>query len=165
MAVSYSRIEREKQIGKLWAKILEKYGSYLDIARGLLVVTCAPVFLIYFFVSYVIQSIRNFDCCFYAAPPTDTTSLRYVGGAGLVTVEARRLIREFNSWHKAKVFTYAIYWGIGFMTFNVIVAQFTVLFLSWLIERTSEMSLLAVTVILVFVGLCMFLCPPVPGEY
>jgi len=36
-----------------------------------------------------------------------------------------------KSWDRAKVYTFAIYWGIGFMIFNVLVSKLTVVFLSW----------------------------------
>jgi len=49
------------------------------------------------------------------------------------------------------------------MIVSVIMSEFTVLFLSWLIETTSNMNLIAVTGILVGIGMCMFLLPPVPG--
>merc|ERR1712038_2161111 len=94
---------------------------------------------------------------------TATESLRDVVGEGFVTVEARRLIKEIKSWDLVDVFTYAIYWGVGFMTFAVIAAKFTTLFLSWLIEQTKDMSIPLVTGILIGVGVVMFLLPPVPG--
>lgn len=49
------------------------------------------------------------------------------------------------------------------MVMSVIVSQFTLLFLSWLIEKTEAMSLGAVTGLLVAIGMTMFLLPPVPG--
>jgi len=82
---------------------------------------------------------------------------------GWVTEKTVKQIKEFWSWDIAKVFTYAVYWGIAFITMNVVVSKFTILFLSWLIEKTSSMSLVAVTGILTGVGMIMFLLPPVPG--
>lgn len=163
LAISFKRIEREEQLQRIKEQLVAKYGDHFDIFRGLLVVTCTPVFLLYFAVSFVIQQIRNLTFCTYARPPPNTTSLRDVVAGGWCTIEARRLIREFRSWNRTKVLTYAVYWGLAFMIMNVIVAQFTLVFLSWLIEQTSEMRLLSVTLILVGIGMTMFLLPPVPG--
>lgn len=85
------------------------------------------------------------------------------GDKGWVTERTAKQINEFRSWDRAKIFTYAVYWGVGFMIMNVVVSKFTILFLSWLIEKTSSMSLTAVTGILTGVGMIMFLLPPVPG--
>ena len=163
LAISFKRLEREEQLQKMREQLVEKYGNHFDIFRGLLVVTCAPVFLFYFVISFIIQRIRSIQFCCYTKPPVNTASLRDVAAGGWFTVEARRLIREFQSWNRAKVLTMAVYWGLAFMILNVIVAQFTLVFLSWLIEKTSEMPLLLVTLLLVGIGMTMFLLPPVPG--
>mmetsp|Transcript_16023 Transcript_16023/g.30228 ORF Transcript_16023/g.30228 Transcript_16023/m.30228 type:complete len:866 (-) Transcript_16023:328-2925(-) len=163
LAISYERIERKEHLKKIGDQLVEKYGNHFNVFRGLLIVTCTPVFLLYFFVSFVIQRIRDLPFCPYTKPPVTTMSLRHVGGSGWLTIEARRLLREFQTWDRTKVFTYAIYWGLAFMVLSVIVSQFTLVFLSWLIEKTSVMSLGAVTGILVAIGLTMFLLPPVPG--
>jgi len=163
LAISYEHVERREQLKRIGDQMIEKYGNHFDIFRGLLIVTCTPVFLVYFFISFVIQRIRNIPFFVYSKPPDTTQSLRNVGGTGWFTIEARRLIREFQSWNRTKVFTCAVYWGLAFMVLSVIVSQFTLLFLSWLIEKTSEMPLAAVTGILIGIGMIMFLLPPVPG--
>jgi len=163
LAISFERMEREEQMQRVREQLVEKYGNHFDIFRGLLVVTCAPVFLIYFSVSFVIQMIRSIKFCCYTKPPVNTPSLRNVAVGGWITIEARRLIREFQSWNRTKVLTYAVYWGLAFLILNVIVAQFTLVFLSWLIEKTSAMPLPTVTALLVAIGMTMFLLPPVPG--
>jgi len=68
-----------------------------------------------------------------------------------------------KSWDRAKVFTCAVYWGIAFMILQVLVANLTVVFLSWMIQQTADLGLAAVTGIMCAVGVCMFLLPPVPG--
>jgi len=162
LAISFNKIERVEQMQRVEEALVEKYGNHFDIFRGLLVVTTAPVFLFYFFISFLIQRIRNLNCC-YNKPPPSTASLREIPVRGLLTAEARRLIREFLSWNRTKVLTYAVYWGLVFMVMGVIVAEFTVVFLSWLIEITSTMPIGLVTAVLVGIGMIMFLLPPVPG--
>jgi len=163
LVAGFDQFEREEQAILIWANIVEKYASVLDPVRGLLIVTCTPIAACYILVSVFKQLIRNCKCCAGNSPPTNTESLRNVTGGACLTVEARRLVRLVASWDTAKVFTYAIYWGIGFMIMMVIVSEFTIVFLSWLIEETLEMSIAAVTGILAAVGLIMFLLPPVPG--
>jgi len=161
LVAGYDTYEREEQLSLIWSSIIEKYGSLLDIARGLLIVTCTPIALCYILVSIIKQFFRSINV--WSQKPADTDSLRGVAGAGLVTVEARRLVEIVGSWNRAKVFTFAIYWGIAFMIMSVIVAEFTIVFLSWLIEYSSSMHLVIVTGLLAGIGLIMFLLPPVPG--
>ena len=144
LVTSYDTYEREEQALLIWNNIKEKYGSVLDPARGLLIVTCTPLVLCYILVSTVNQFCRNINV-WYQRPPNDTESLRNVAGVSLIIMEARRLVQILGSWDRAKVFTYAIYWGIAIMIMSVIVAKFTIVFLSWLIEYTSGMDLAVVT--------------------
>ena len=49
------------------------------------------------------------------------------------------------------------------MIMSVIVAELCLASCLWLIKKTSEMNIAAVTAMLVGVGMTMFLLPPVPG--
>lgn len=161
--IAFNSEEKKERMEKISEHIMEKYGGLMNVFRGLLIVTCTPIFVIYLFVTIIIQRIRSFASRCYSTPPSNTESLRNISGAGLLTIEGRRIIRMFQSWNTTKVFTIAIYWGMAFMILNVIVAQYTILFLSWLIDVTSEMNIALVTVILVSVGMTMFLLPPISG--
>jgi len=161
LAISYKRIEREEKIRDLWKILLEKYGTYLDVIRGLLIVTCAPVAVLYIFVSGLKQRIRSmkFKC---ATPPEFSTRTLTTNRITWLTVEGRTLLKEFYSWDRANVYSLAVYWGVAFITL-IFVSRFTILFLSWLINETMDMSLGVVTCIMVGAGVLMFLLPPVPG--
>ncbi len=164
IAASFSSIEREEQTKQFVDKILRDYEKYLDVAKGLLVATCLPVTIVYFSVSILVQAIRKVRRkCFEKNENDDNDSDGGIPGGQILTSEARSLIKEIRSWNLAIVYTYATYWGAGFITFTVLAAKFTTLFLSWLIERTSDMNILTVTGILIGVGVIMFLLPPVPG--
>jgi len=163
LAIAYNSKERKDRFDAVKKHLLEKYGSLLDVFRGLLVVTCTPVIIFYILVSFVKQRVRRISLLVCSKTPSTTQNLTDVTSNGWFTVEAQRLIRHFQSWDKTKVIVYAIYWGLAFMILNVIVFQYTLVFLSWLIQTTSDMSLGMVTLILVLVGLTMFLLPPVPG--
>lgn len=160
---SFSHAERGERVTQVWMGLMESYAKYLNVAKGLLVVTTSPVFIVYLAVSFLNQSVRNINLPCSKKEATNTESLRNVVGHGFFTVEARRLIREVKSWDLVTVLTYANYWGIGFMTFSVLAAKFVTLFLSWLIAETKDMSIPVITGILLGVGVIMFLLPPVPG--
>jgi hypothetical protein len=157
VAMTRTRSESKAQATEFWARIRENYGPYLDIARGLFLVVCAPILVIYVVLSFFNQLVRKLRLPCAKALKTPEAQNDYL------TKRTRKHITAIQSWDRSNVLTWAIYWGIAFMIMFVIVAQFTVLFLSWLIEQTSSMSLAAVTAILVGVGMLMFLLPPVPG--
>mmetsp|Transcript_20778 Transcript_20778/g.60442 ORF Transcript_20778/g.60442 Transcript_20778/m.60442 type:complete len:916 (-) Transcript_20778:1865-4612(-) len=177
LSASFSRPDQKEQATAVWARVKEKYGAYLDWARGLAVVVTLPLALVYIVLSFLNQCVRRtgiFMCSKAAESGTldgtenDRGERSSVNSAKIdwtdwITERTRQQVYVFRSWDRSKIYTYAIYWGAAFMMLSVIVAQVTVLFLSWLIEQTSKMSLGAVTGILVGVGMLMFLLPPVPG--
>lgn len=162
LASSYSQMERIEQVRSLWQKLLTKYEKYLDAAKGLAVITCTPVAVLYIAVSFLVRGIRTIRLpCSRKDGQNESQSDLFI--SDYVTAEANELIKEFVSWDLATVLTYAIYWGAGFITLSVIASKFTTLFLSWLITYTASMDLMSVTGILFGVGVVMFLLPPVPG--
>jgi len=166
LASSYSQMERIEQVRALWNKLLTNYAKYLNIAKGLLVVTCAPVAAIYLAMSFLVQAIRKIKLpCSNGTKPKDdkNESMGNLPMSNYITDEASQLVAEVMSWDMVAVFTYAVYWGLGFITMSVIAAKFTIVFLSWLIEATQDLDLLPVVGILIGVGVVMFLLPPVPG--
>lgn len=64
-----------------------------------------------------------------AQPALDKESA--VENAGIVTVRANKQLIRMRSWSRANVITYAVYWGVAFMTMQVLVANLTVVFFSW----------------------------------
>ena len=161
LITSFKAVQREEQVMQLWKKLIDNYGNYLDVAKGLLVATCLPIAIVYLSVSFLVQLIRGMK--FKCSRVTEDDEDNSIVGATLVTAEARALMKQFKSWNLGTVYTYAIYWGAGFISFTVLAAKFTILFLSWLIESTKGMDIISVTMILLGVGVIMFLLPPVPG--
>jgi hypothetical protein len=122
--------EEQKQTRKaVSARIHEKYGDGVDIARGLFVVTCFPIVVLYFSLSALNQMVRKIGINPCAQPKAGKDSLEE--NAGFVTVRAKKQLTRMRSWNRSKVLTYAIYWGIAFMTMQVLVANLTVVFFSW----------------------------------
>ncbi|KAL7433449.1 hypothetical protein ACHAXM_003585, partial [Skeletonema potamos] len=155
IVVSVDREERMENAAAVFKRLQDKYGENLDIARGLFIVTCAPIILIYFCFSITNQLIRKTKIFPFSEPVGDSDDI--------FTTRTRTQINQLKSWDRARVYTFAVYWGIFFMVMQVLVAKLTVVFLSWLIEQTANFGLGIVTAILVGVGVVMFLLPPVPG--
>ena len=157
VAMTRSWEEGKEQATTILENIKEKYSGWLDVLRALFLITCAPILVIYLVLSFLNQCVRK--CGFPFSKKLKTNQARH----DFITKRARKQLTVIQSWDRTKVLSWAIYWGVLFQLMFVIVAQFTVLFLSWLIEKTSSMNLGAVTVILCGVGMIMFLLPPVPG--
>ena len=118
--------ERDKGMEDSMAKITDKIGNYFDIFRGLFVWTCSPIIVGYFFLSAINQLVRRLRLNPCAQPASDSGS-----NAGILTVTAARQLKEMKSWNRSNVLTITVYLGIGYMLMNVLVAQLTVVFLSW----------------------------------
>lgn len=158
VASSVSYNEGKTQAQGFWEKIKEKYGeNTMNVLRGLGIVTLTPAFWIFLALSMLNQCVRRCGLPCSRKMKTDEEK------RDIFTKRARRAIETYETWDRSTVFTYAVYWGAAFMILQVMVAQFTVLFLSWLIEKTAPLGLGVVTGIMCGVGLIMFLLPPVPG--
>jgi len=122
LVASYTKDELHEQEKELWHNFVERYASYLDILRGFSVVLLLPVGFIYLFLSFLNQSIRKLSCPF--SKPIGTHR-------GLLTKKTSAQLNAVKTWNTSKVITYAIYWGVGYMIYQVIAAQFLTLFLGW----------------------------------
>jgi hypothetical protein len=138
-------------------KMKAKYGGMADVLRGLLIVTCAPLILGFFALSFINQLIRKLPCIPITKRLDDSD--RHL----MLTKIGSAMYTNMTTWKWTDVLVYALYWGIFFFTCNVIISQFTILFLSWLIVYIAEFSLMTVSAIFFVVGFIMFMLPPVPG--
>ena len=159
MTASFSKEHQKNSTKAVIDRLREKYSSSLDYLRGAFVVTCLPFIVVYFFLSMVNQFFRKASFS-PVAQPTKEEDSEY---ASLLTVKGKKQMDRMMSWDRVRVITIAIYWGIFYMGMQVVVAQLTVVFLSWLIDVTADFGLVAVSGILCGVGVAMFLLPPVPG--
>lgn len=106
--IAFNSTEKKEKMDAILKETMEKYEAWMDAFRGLLVVTCTPVFLFYLVISFVIQRIRSITFGLYSTPGTNTMSLRHVLGEGWFTVEGRRIIRMIQSWNISKVIINAL---------------------------------------------------------
>eukprot|EP00584_Thalassiosira_punctigera_P000831 CAMPEP_0172533624 /NCGR_PEP_ID=MMETSP1067-20121228/6258_1 /TAXON_ID=265564 ORGANISM="Thalassiosira punctigera, Strain Tpunct2005C2" /NCGR_SAMPLE_ID=MMETSP1067 /ASSEMBLY_ACC=CAM_ASM_000444 /LENGTH=844 /DNA_ID=CAMNT_0013318287 /DNA_START=162 /DNA_END=2696 /DNA_ORIENTATION=- len=162
LSTIFSREELHQNKEAVYSRIQDRYGdNNLEVARGLFIATCSPILVGYFFLSAINQLIRRIGINPCAQPTYEKNDPDK--NSGIVTMRAKQQLTSMRSWDRAKVLTYAIYWGIAYMILNVLVANLTVVFLSWMIEKTAGFGLIAVTAIMCGVGVMMFLLPPVPG--
>jgi len=159
MSASFSKDHRKNSTKAVIDRLREKYSSSLDYLRGAFVVTCLPFIGAYFFLSMINQYFRKSGINPIAQPSKENAG----DSTSLLTVKAEKQLNRMKSWDRVRVITIAIYWGLFYMGMQVVVAQLTVVFLSWLIDATADFGLLAVSGILCGVGVTMFLLPPVPG--
>uniref|UniRef100_A0A7S1BTQ1 Uncharacterized protein n=1 Tax=Corethron hystrix TaxID=216773 RepID=A0A7S1BTQ1_9STRA len=147
----------------MWKKIENKYGQYLDYARSLFIITYLPIFCLYLVLSFVNQRIRCLQWAFRRSCYCITDSKHSEWNGWFTETTSGHVKAILKNWHLSKLCTWAINWGIVFMTVAVLVTQFTTLFLSWLIEKTEVMNNWKVTLIFSLAAIVMFLLPPVPG--
>lgn len=159
MSASFSKDHRKNSTKAVIDRLREKYSSSLDYLRGAFVVTCLPFIAVYFLLSMINQYFRKSGINPIAQPSKENAG----DSTSILTVKAEKQLNRMKSWDRVRVITIAIYWGIFYMGMQVVVAQLTVVFLSWLIDATADFGLLAVSGILCGVGVVMFLLPPVPG--
>jgi len=159
MTASFSKEHQENSTKAVIDRLREKYSNSLDYLRGAFIVTCLPFIAVYFLLSMVNQFFRKTGFNPIAQPSKEDDS----DHASLLTVKGKKQMNRMKSWDSVRVITIAIYWGIFYMGMQVVVAQLTVVFLSWLIDATADFGLVAVSGILCGVGVAMFLLPPVPG--
>jgi hypothetical protein len=126
LMVSFSKEERAQNTAAIFDRLREKYDKHLDIIRGLFIWLCAPIIAVYLVFSLLNQFIRRAEIfpCSQPARGED-------GQIDIYTFRTRAQINIIKSWNRAKVYTYAIYWGIAYMALEVVIAKLTVVFLSW----------------------------------
>lgn len=160
LGASQSSDDIESEFEKIWESITEQFGAWFDILRGFVIVTTLPIAIFYAGLSVVNQCIRKIGIfpCSKKIAPSDSDRVR-----GWLTDITRKQYNVVKSWDRVKVITYAVYWGLLYMTMNVIATKFATLFLGWVISTVKELPLVAVIFIMLAVGHAMFLVPVIPG--
>mmetsp|Transcript_86601 Transcript_86601/g.244913 ORF Transcript_86601/g.244913 Transcript_86601/m.244913 type:complete len:587 (+) Transcript_86601:1242-3002(+) len=145
------------------------FRPYATGLQGLFLVTCGPVILLYLFLSFVNQLVRQaLNCCTYSCAKrlNDQTRKRW-----LTDIVANQWDYAMT-WKWDGVLCWALFWGQAFMIMNVIVSKYVTVFLSWLnsecgiLKATQDdeiVGFILVSLVIVGVGMFLFLLPPVPG--
>jgi len=148
-----NRIYRQIQENKLTTKVIGY--SQTELAKALLFCVTAPLIPFGLAISALSSAARKIGISLYKKPKEDPQD-------GILTMETQAIL---NWWfaHPTKVLLYSAYLSIFYWTFTIGVGKGAVLFLAWLVDALAGFSRAAVILLFVFIGVCMFLLPPVPG--
>ena len=113
ISASYSHDELKHNRKAVLARIHAKYGDSLDVVRGLFTVTCSPIVAAYFILSALNQSVRKLGINPCKPSCEMDASDRH---SGVLTVRAKKQLIQMRSWDRTKVFTYAIYWYVVYLS-------------------------------------------------
>lgn len=136
----------------------KKYGWAIDGLRSMIVVTASPVVLMYCCASVVNQCIRRIGL-----PCSKRLDPEKGDGKLWLTRVTTDQIADFKRWDHSKIYKNAVIIGLVYITMQVLAAKWTILFLAWMKQECAQMNFIAVTLIIVGVGLTLFLLPPIPG--
>ncbi len=150
-----NRLIEHAKTSQIFDEVAVKYPWGINVLKGLFVVTSAPLLGVMLFVSCVNQLVRR--CGFSFTKPLGEDRAYWVTDA------VHKLLAKMSAWAWTTVLLYAIYWGMAYISIQVVISRFTTLLLSWLISTCAEMDIFIVTGIIWAVGLFLFLLPPVPG--
>jgi len=120
-----------------------------DWCRALFILVFGPALPCFFILNAMNQSVRRMR-------GITTSAARYTEGT-------QKVVSHLENWNWVSILSKVCLWGELFFTLQVGVSKLTYVFLSWLNEMLMEISLIAVIAIFTFMGLLMFLLPPVPG--
>jgi len=137
----------------------KKFGGAIDFIRAMIVVTSSPVVGMYCCCSFVNQVIRRTGL-FPCSKKLDKAKGEHKLWLTQTTTDQ---IADFKRWDHAKIYSWAVVIGLVYIVMQVLAAKWTVLFLSWMRLECESMSFIMVSIIIVVVGMCLFLLPPIPG--
>lgn len=134
LSASFSRDQVKYNREEILDRFRKKYGDNLDYVRGLFIVTMSPFVIMYMALSMINQLVRRVGVNPCSQPSTDSNEPNHT--ASIFTIRTRKHIEKMKSWDRSRVLTIAVYWGIAYMTLQVICAQLTIVFLSWWASAT-----------------------------
>lgn len=138
--------------------ILAKFAQfvYSDWVKGAAVAAFGWMFAVFLVISCVNQWCRK---TFSIGKPIESEEER----ALTVTLRAKKHLDEMKRWRWSSVLVCAMWWGVIYITLVVGIAQIVTVFLAWLSYILADVNLFVVYIVFFFIGLSMFLLPPVPG--
>jgi hypothetical protein len=172
--------------------VAKKVESYINVVRGLFVLGFSPLALVFLPLSFINQFLRRIitrHCCRKRVSDADMAHEGFFTLAVSKQIDEFlkwdhvEVMTYAVYWGVAYVFLsksnilnistcVSSEYGncisnllafIPCLLSDVLASKFTTVFLSWLIEYTSTMNIFAVTGIVIFVGMILFMLPPIPG--
>ena len=144
------------QLGSL--KMTQKITEYSqsNFAKAMIIVLTLPIMPAFLILSALIRQARIFGLSMASSKREADVEFKYFTAAGWGML--RWLFSDVTA-----VFTWAAYIAMFYFICDVGVGKGAVLFLGWMISIMKEYSPAVVLVCFVFLGVGMFLLPPVPG--
>lgn len=145
--LGWDKLKEKLKTFPLLSKMDDLTGS--DWVKAAFVLTCILPFLAYLVLSFIKNMIG--------------IVFRKEDSKGWFTESVQVQVNQMQTWNWASISMKVMWLAMIFIGVEVGVGKLTTLFLSWLGDQLEPLSLIQVVVIFVFVGLIMFLLPPVPG--
>ncbi|KAK3282646.1 hypothetical protein CYMTET_9626 [Cymbomonas tetramitiformis] len=145
--LGWDQLKEKLKSFPLLSKMDDITGS--DWVKAAFVLTCILPFLGYLVLSFIKKVIG--------------IVFRREDSKGWFTESVQEQVNQMQTWNWASISMKVMWLAMIFIGVEVGVGKLTTLFLSWLGDQLEPLSLGVVIVIFVFVGLTMFLLPPVPG--
>ena len=156
----HSRKSAEKRLLNPFVKSMkEKFTLYGDWFRGG-AIFCIPIGVIYGAIARLNQAVRLSGINKWIPPIIDPVERSF-----WVTRTCHQQWVEVKNWRWTSVLQKSLWIGVIIQTMTVIITKFTYLFLAWLKVWVVEegFEIYEVTLIIAFVGILLFLFPPIPG--
>jgi hypothetical protein len=127
-----------------------------DWFKALFVLFLMPVVPVYLFLSFLNQMVRRVASFGYEMSDAKERKL-------WLTLAVAIQFKMLKRWRWTSVLQKAMWIGLFYVIVQVGIGLLVTVFLSWINVALQELPLYAVTIIFFFIGIAMFLLPPVPG--
>lgn len=150
-------------------KLATKDPFWSNVARGLAIFVCGPVFLAFLPLAFLKRSIRRWRSAAGGGGggvgdgDRGEESCDMRGGRAFKEVAALQLIKDSKQWPWTTVLRYAWWWAFGYFALQALVMTMTTLFMAWLNIQLAGMRVEIIAGIIVCIALVLFAIPVVPG--
>jgi len=165
MAVAFGGSKMQETVKESkFVKMATQDPFWSNLARGLALFVCGPLFLAFLPLAFLKRSIRKCR----SSPGADSTT-DVEGGSTATTgrvfkeVAAFQLIKDSQQWPWTTVLTFAWWWAFAYFAMQALVMTMTTLFMAWLNIQLKGLHVAVISVIIICIALVLFAIPVVPG--
>ena len=118
MAVFWNSI-KDKDGEEVVLSWLDEYQAYLNIAKGLFIVSASPLIIAYLFLSIANQFVRKHTAAYcnrMGKYETDHT--------GIFTKKLTEQLEGIKTWDHSSILIYGVYWGLAYISLDVLANRF-----------------------------------------
>ena len=110
--VFWNSLLSHKDSNGIMGGVAKQVESYINLVRGLVVLGFSPLILVYLFFSMVNQFFRRFIIRHLCKSRVPTAEYEH---KGFFTLSVSLQIEDFLAWDHAKILSYGVYWGVGYV--------------------------------------------------